>query len=419
MNNPNQPREFDAVLGGQAPPPTDGVVLGGIEGVKQRLKSSNVEIQIAALTEAMNYGETGLDVVIDTLERLQEQIQYFVARLLRDKGGQKGKQALLDYNPQLFFKKLENWTIEDYNPKVGIIDPVNTAYRLKLDWNRWRNSQATLPNLFESFLKDSQASQVEALLLPFGSNSSCKLLVNALVENNDCLTNLKALYIGDMHDYEYKTSDVTLSNMSPILEAYPHLEILQVRGFGYEGYDDSLKFNPMRHEHLKTLIVETGYVLSHQVIQQICTLELPSLEYLELWLGNDVYYPFWQDEEEPISIDESAISNLAPIISGEVFPHLKYLGLRSSNCSDVIAESIVKSPLMNSLRVLDLSMGTLKNKGANVLLNCSAINNLHTLNVSRNLLSTSMIQQLSQLKCRVIAEPQTNDAEWRYHAITE
>lgn len=27
----NQPREYDAVLGGQVPPPVDGLVLGGLE----------------------------------------------------------------------------------------------------------------------------------------------------------------------------------------------------------------------------------------------------------------------------------------------------------------------------------------------------------------------------------------------------
>lgn len=38
-NNQNEPREFDIVLGGEKPPPSQGAVLGGIEGVKQRLTS--------------------------------------------------------------------------------------------------------------------------------------------------------------------------------------------------------------------------------------------------------------------------------------------------------------------------------------------------------------------------------------------
>ncbi len=37
----NQPRDFDVVLGGEAPPSVVGVVLGGLEGVKNQLGSSN------------------------------------------------------------------------------------------------------------------------------------------------------------------------------------------------------------------------------------------------------------------------------------------------------------------------------------------------------------------------------------------
>ncbi len=39
----NQPREFDAVLGGGNQAPVDGVVLGGIEGVKRRWESANIQ----------------------------------------------------------------------------------------------------------------------------------------------------------------------------------------------------------------------------------------------------------------------------------------------------------------------------------------------------------------------------------------
>ena len=39
MANPNQPKEYDAVLGGQNLPPAGSAILGGIEGVKRRLTS--------------------------------------------------------------------------------------------------------------------------------------------------------------------------------------------------------------------------------------------------------------------------------------------------------------------------------------------------------------------------------------------
>ncbi|MFB2983070.1 hypothetical protein [Microseira sp. BLCC-F43] len=61
-DNPNEPRPFDAVLGGQSRPPVNAAVLGGLAGVKQRLASTSDEVRIAALYEALKYGQAGLDV---------------------------------------------------------------------------------------------------------------------------------------------------------------------------------------------------------------------------------------------------------------------------------------------------------------------------------------------------------------------
>ncbi|MEH2255268.1 hypothetical protein [Nostoc sp.] len=58
--NQNQPKEYDAVLGGQVPLPVDGVVLVGIEDVIKRLGNISFEQRIAVLKDALNYGEVGL-----------------------------------------------------------------------------------------------------------------------------------------------------------------------------------------------------------------------------------------------------------------------------------------------------------------------------------------------------------------------
>ena len=97
-NNPNKPQEFDAVLGGKAPPPVEGVVLGGLEGVKHRLTSTVVEARVTALSDALSYGEAGLDLVIGALNDSSQQVQRSASRLLRDQGGDIGKQALLKYD---------------------------------------------------------------------------------------------------------------------------------------------------------------------------------------------------------------------------------------------------------------------------------------------------------------------------------
>jgi hypothetical protein len=92
-----QPREYDAVLGSNnTAAPTDAV-LGGIEGVKRRLGIGDVESRIIALSQALNYGEAGLDVVIQALQDRSKQIQWCAYGLLARKTESKVKQALQSF----------------------------------------------------------------------------------------------------------------------------------------------------------------------------------------------------------------------------------------------------------------------------------------------------------------------------------
>ncbi len=81
---PNQPREYDAVLGGQKIP-KDAGVLGGIEGVKMRLTAEDELIRIAAVGEAMKYGEAGLEVAIACLKDNSPRVRHTVIDLLEQK----------------------------------------------------------------------------------------------------------------------------------------------------------------------------------------------------------------------------------------------------------------------------------------------------------------------------------------------
>jgi hypothetical protein len=72
----------------------------------------------------------------------------------------------------------------------------------------------------------------------------------------------------------------------------------------------------------------------------------------------------------------SSIDDLMPIIFGEKFPNLKYLGLKNCEYTDDIAFELAKSPLLESLIELDLSMVTLQTEGFQTLLDCPKINEL-------------------------------------------
>lgn len=97
---------------------------------------------------------------------------------------------------------------------------------------------------------------------------------------------------------------------------------------------------------------------------------------------------------------------------------MKYLGLRNSEYPDDIANAIVNSPIINQLKVLDLSMGTLGDEGAEALLNCPAVDNLTFLNVSNSCLTEEMVEQLKQLNVEVITETRKYPED-RYCSVAE
>jgi WD40 repeat protein len=106
MENPNQPREYDAVVGGENLPPAGSAILGGIEGVKSRLLSNVEEQRIAALKDAPKYGEAGLDFLIGALQDESKQVEKAAYRLLRERAEPRIKQILQKHNHWQLFERL-------------------------------------------------------------------------------------------------------------------------------------------------------------------------------------------------------------------------------------------------------------------------------------------------------------------------
>jgi WD40 repeat protein len=99
-----QPQSDDAVLGGQNPTLASSVVLGGLEGVKRRLVSTEVESKIVALKEALKYGQAGVDLVIQALNNESKSIAQAVYWQLRASSEPLAQQALQEYNPYQFLQ---------------------------------------------------------------------------------------------------------------------------------------------------------------------------------------------------------------------------------------------------------------------------------------------------------------------------
>ncbi|MBD0346441.1 MAG: WD40 repeat domain-containing protein [Coleofasciculus sp. Co-bin14] len=102
----NQPKNDDLVLGTQAATPSQAMVLGGLEGVRSRLRSPVASQQVAALSEALKYGEAGLDLVIQALSLRSWQVQTAAVSILQERTQPRVRQALLEHNPYRLFECL-------------------------------------------------------------------------------------------------------------------------------------------------------------------------------------------------------------------------------------------------------------------------------------------------------------------------
>jgi hypothetical protein len=292
-------------------------------------------------------------------------------------------------------------------PGMGIIDPQTKAYAIyDLD-----SELSTFETEWQALLNADRANEIEAIII--GILDYFVDLVDIATKASDRLPNLKALFLGDMiEDGEYRLCLYPFcQDIDRVLLAYERLEYLQMRfsnvrnGRTGEKMVENYSFcQPLTHDFLRVLRIESSG-LHHQVLLDLNRLELPELEYLELWTGDS-------DIES-----EASVFDIMPIINGDKFPKLKYLGLKNCNYTDDIAFAIATSPLLKNLVELDLSMGTLTNAGLLALLGSQHINELETLNISQNYITQSFIKVVLptlETKCNIIVDNQRRVDEFSY-----
>jgi hypothetical protein len=209
---------------------------------------------------------------------------------------------------------------------------------------------------------------------------------------------LRTLFVGDFaYPDETEMSWAVLGDASMLCLALTSLEDVTFQGA-------QLTLGPMSCPALRSLTLRSGG-LPREPVTSIGRGWLPALERLELWLGDASY-------GGAVTLDD-----LAPILDGRTLPRLTHLGLCNAEITDELCARLVDAPVSARLRVLDLSMGTMGDDGAERLLAArDRFAALDVLDVSENNLSNAMCESLKGTFAEVRIEGQKGD---RYVSVSE
>ncbi|WP_169806713.1 STM4015 family protein [Microtetraspora malaysiensis] len=255
---------------------------------------------------------------------------------------------------------------------------------------------------FASELRDLlhrvDGSQIRALVV---AGENVRNAPEVLAAHAHRLPRLRSLFLGFVEPEQWEISWIQQGDITPVLEAFPRLERLDVRG------GEGLLLRPVRHEHLTVLRFETGGLPGH-VVRALSTCELPALEHVELWLGVANYG------------GDATVADLEGILSGAGLPALRRLGLRDSEIQDDMAAAVATAPVVARLEALSLSMGMLSDTGAEALLDGQPLTHLRHLDLHHHFLSDGMAARIRSALPGVdvdLSEPQPRDE--RYVAVSE
>jgi len=251
-------------------------------------------------------------------------------------------------------------------------DPGAVAIRLSTGFEESEGFQSKWEALFAA----DWVGQVRALVIgQWGEAYESAIPVESLVERAAAMSGLRALFLGELIGEESEISWIQMFDVTPLLRAFPGLEVLRVRG------SDGLDFAAGSYPGLRELAFESGG-LPAEIVRAVGESDLPNVHHLELWLGTDNYG------------GDATADDLAGILAGARLPSLTHLGLRDAEIADQVAAAVASAPIVARLRTLDLSMGLLSDTGAAALLTGQPLTHLAALDLHHHFMSEPMMDRL-------------------------
>ncbi len=261
------------------------------------------------------------------------------------------------------------------------------------DYEEGKNAKT----LVEDILNDPELPQLEELIIGgWGEefDESCQPIIDGIVENADKFSHITKIFFGDM-DYETcEVSWITQGDYSSLWKAMPQLKDLTIKG------SNDLSLGVIEHENLESLTIICGG-LGKDVIEEIAKAKLPNLKKLLLYIGIEDY-----------GFDGNA-DTIRALLADSDFPSLIYLGITDSEIQDELTEVVLESKYIRQITALDLSNGSLTDKGGKLLLEkLPELPNIEILDVHHHYLSNEMMEELQKLSITVNLAEQEKPYEW-------
>lgn len=241
-------------------------------------------------------------------------------------------------------------------------------------------------DLLKKILDDPDLPDLKELVIGSWGNAwedDCQELIDGIVKNAERFSNIESLFFGDMGYEDCEVSWIIQGDYSKLWDALPQLKEFTVKG------SMDLDLGKINHENLESLTVICGG-LPVSVIESVQNARLPKLKKLMLYIGSDGY---------GFDGDVDAIKEL---LAESDFPELTYLGITNSEIQDELIEVVLNSKYMGQISTLDLSMGTLTDKGGSLLLEkIPEWKNIKKLDLHYHFLSDEMAEKLEGLPIEV------------------
>jgi len=249
----------------------------------------------------------------------------------------------------------------------------------------------------EDILEDPEFAELDELIIGgWGGEyeEDCQPILDAIVENADRFRHIKKLFVGDMDFEVCEVSWIMQGDYSRIWKAMPQLQELTIKG------SSELALGEIEHENLESLTIICGG-LGQNVIKEIEKAKLPRLKKLLLYIGVEDY-----------GFDGNA-DTIKDLLANSDFPGLTYLGIADSEIQDELTEVVLESKYIHQIETLDLSCGTLTDKGGSLLLEkLPGLSNIKKLDVHHHYLSDDMMEKIEKLSLETDVSEQEEADEW-------